>query len=60
MDKLHDVTQEALNDPALREKLAKLGVVPEQMSVEEFGKFFREDLAATVQLAKDANLQPID
>jgi hypothetical protein len=30
------------------------------MSVEEFGKFFREDLAATVQLAKDANLQPID
>jgi tripartite-type tricarboxylate transporter receptor subunit TctC len=60
VDKLHDATEKALAEPALREKLAKLGVVPEQMSVEEFGKFFREDLAATVQLAKDANLQPID
>jgi tripartite-type tricarboxylate transporter receptor subunit TctC len=60
VDKLHDATEKALVEPALREKLAKLGVVPEQMSVEEFGKFFREDLAATVQLAKDANLQPID
>jgi tripartite-type tricarboxylate transporter receptor subunit TctC len=60
VDKLHDATEQALAVPALREKLAKLGVVPEQMSVDEFGKFFREDLAATVQLAKDANLQPID
>ncbi|MBV8752556.1 MAG: tripartite tricarboxylate transporter substrate binding protein [Hyphomicrobiales bacterium] len=60
VDKLHDATEKALAEPVLREKLAKLGVVPEQMSVEEFGKFFREDLAATVQLAKDANVQPID
>jgi tripartite-type tricarboxylate transporter receptor subunit TctC len=60
VDKLHDATEQALALPALQEKLAKLGVVPEQMSVDEFGKFFREDLAATVQLAKDANVQPID
>jgi tripartite-type tricarboxylate transporter receptor subunit TctC len=60
VDKLHDATEKALAMPALREKLAKLGVTPEPMSVEEFGKFFREDLAATVQLAKDANVQPID
>jgi tripartite-type tricarboxylate transporter receptor subunit TctC len=60
VDKLHDATEQALGMPALREKLAKLGVAPEQMSVEEFGKFFRDDLAATVQLAKDANIQPVD
>ena len=58
--KLHDVTEQALAVPALREKLAKLGVNPEQMSVDDFGKFFRDDLAATVQLAKDAHIEPID
>jgi tripartite-type tricarboxylate transporter receptor subunit TctC len=60
VDKLHDATEKALALRALREKLAKLGVAPESMSVEEFGKFFRDDLAAMVQLAKDANIQPVD
>ena len=60
VDKLHDATEKALALPALREKLAKLGVTPEPMTVEEFGKFFRDDVAATVQLAKDANIQPVD
>jgi tripartite-type tricarboxylate transporter receptor subunit TctC len=60
VDKLHDVTEQALAVPALREKLAKLGVNPDQMSVADFGKFFRDDLAATVQLAKDAHIEPID
>jgi tripartite-type tricarboxylate transporter receptor subunit TctC len=60
VDKLHDATEKALAMPELRGKLAKLGVAPEMMSVEEFGKFFRDDLAATVQLAKDANIQPVD
>lgn len=58
--KLHDVTQEALKVPALQEKLAKLGVEAKPMSVEEFGKFFRDDLAATVQLAKEADIKPVD
>ena len=52
VDKLHDVTQEALNDPALREKLAKLGVEPKQMSIDQFGEFFREDFAEMLQLAR--------
>jgi len=60
VNKLHDVTNEALKDPALLEKLAKFGVEPAQMSVEEFGKFFRDDLAATVELAKKADLKPVD
>ncbi len=60
VDKIHEATEKALATPELRAKLAKLGVAPETMSVEEFGKFFRDDLAATVQLAKDANIQAID
>lgn len=60
VNKLHDATNEALKDPALQEKLAKLGVEPAQISVEEFGKFFKDDLAATVELAKKADLKPLD
>jgi tripartite-type tricarboxylate transporter receptor subunit TctC len=60
VDKLHAATEKALQDPALQEKLAKLGVEPEQMSVDEFGKFVKDDLAATVQLAKDAHIEPLD
>jgi len=58
--KLHDVTNQALKSPALQEKLAKLGVEAKQISVDEFAQFFRDDLAATVQLAKEANIQPLD
>jgi len=60
VQKLHDVTDKALGTPALQEKLAKLGVEPKQISVEEFGQFFRDDVAATAQLAKEANIQPLD
>ena len=60
VNKLHDVANEVLKDPVLQERLAKLGVEPAQMSVEEFDKFFRDDLAATVELAKQAGLKPLD
>jgi tripartite-type tricarboxylate transporter receptor subunit TctC len=60
VQKLHDVTEKALADPALRAKLAKLGVEPAHMSVEEFAKFFRDDLAATQDLAKQADIKPVD
>ena len=58
IDKLHDATQKALNMPEVQERLAKLGVEPHPMSVDEFARFFRDDVAATVKLAKDANIVP--
>jgi tripartite-type tricarboxylate transporter receptor subunit TctC len=58
--KLHDVTEQALKVPDVQEKLAKLGVEPAQISSEEFAKFFKDDLAATVELAKKADLKPLD
>ncbi len=60
VNKLHDATEKALQVPAVKEKLANLGVDPEQMSVAQFGKFFKDDLDATVQLAKDAGIKPVD
>lgn len=60
VNKLHDVTNEVLKDPALQERLAKLGVEPAQISVEEFAKFFADDFAATAELARKANIKPLD
>ncbi len=60
VNKLHDATEKSLQIPAIKEKLAKLGVEPQLMSVAAFGKFFRNDFDATLQLAKDAHIEPID
>ncbi len=60
IQKLHDATEKALAQPAVQEKLAKLGVEPAHMSTAEFVKFFKEDFEATRELAKQANIQPID
>jgi tripartite-type tricarboxylate transporter receptor subunit TctC len=60
LGKLHDATEKALQDPAVKDRLAKVGVEPELMSVEQFGKFFRDDYNDTMQLAKDAHIQPTD
>jgi tripartite-type tricarboxylate transporter receptor subunit TctC len=60
VDKLHDATEKALQDPAITAKLAKFGVAPVLMSVDQFSRFVNDDLAATVQLAKAADIQPSD
>src|SRR5262249_3135116 len=58
VDKLHDETQNALEMPAIQKGGGNLGVQPQPMSVDEFQRFFRNDIAATVKLAKDANIVP--
>jgi tripartite-type tricarboxylate transporter receptor subunit TctC len=60
VDKLHDATERALQDTALQQALANLGVEPQQMSVEAFAKFVKDDLAATVQLAKATHIEAVD
>jgi tripartite-type tricarboxylate transporter receptor subunit TctC len=60
VDALHAQVEKALQEKDVKEKLAKLGVEPALMSVEQFDKFAKDDFAATVQLAKDANIQPGD
>lgn len=60
VDKLHDAVEKALALPAVQEKLSKLGVVQHSLSVDAFGKFYRDYIAETVQLGKDINLVPTD
>lgn len=60
IDKLHDATEAALALPAVKERLARLGVEPQLMSVADFDAFVRDDLEATVELAKDAHIEPTD
>jgi tripartite-type tricarboxylate transporter receptor subunit TctC len=56
--RLHDETRKALDVPSVQERLAKLGVQPMPMSREQFDKFFRDDVASTIKLAKDIGLTP--
>ena len=58
VDKLHAETGKALDLPAVQQRLATLGVQPTPMGVDEFGKFVRDDVAATIRLAKDIKLVP--
>jgi len=60
VNKLHDATEEALQMPAVKDKLTKLGVDPQAMGVAQFKKFFKDDLQTTVQLAQHANIHPVD
>jgi tripartite-type tricarboxylate transporter receptor subunit TctC len=58
VNRLHAETQKALNVPAIQERLATFGVEPMPLSVAQFEEFYRDDVAATVKLAKDINLVP--
>jgi tripartite-type tricarboxylate transporter receptor subunit TctC len=60
VNRLHDAVEQALQKPDVKEKLGRIGVEPELMSVEQFGKFFKQDYDATLQLAKDAHIEPTD
>jgi len=58
--KLNREIDTALSMPAIRDKLQQLGVEPMPMTSEQFGKFFADDVAAMVQLGKDAKIAPMD
>src|SRR5262245_58888925 len=58
VDRLHAETQKALAVPAVQERLATFGVEPMPMTADEVGKFYRDDVAAIVKLARDVNLVP--
>ena len=60
IDRLHTEIEKALQLPEIKEKLEKLGVQPELMSSEQYDKFAKNDMAATIQLAKDAHIEPTD
>jgi tripartite-type tricarboxylate transporter receptor subunit TctC len=54
---LHRHTEAVLRIPVVQENLARLGVEPMSMSQEEYARYFRNDVEATVQLAKAADIR---
>jgi tripartite-type tricarboxylate transporter receptor subunit TctC len=60
IDKLHGEIQKALAVPSVQDKLARLGVEQEPLTVDQFAKFVNDDMAGTLKLAKDAHLEPTD
>jgi tripartite-type tricarboxylate transporter receptor subunit TctC len=53
---LHREAERALHVETVREHLVKLGVEPMPMSHEQFGAYFREDVAAHVKIVKAAGI----
>jgi tripartite-type tricarboxylate transporter receptor subunit TctC len=58
--KLYDETHRALDVPAVQERLTKLGVDPLPMGMAEFDTYFRDDVASTVKLVRDAGIPQTD
>lgn len=60
IDKLHRESEKAMKLAAITERFSQLGVELMPMSVEQFQEFFRDDVAATVKLARDARIVPTE
>jgi tripartite-type tricarboxylate transporter receptor subunit TctC len=56
VERLHQEAAKAMQEPAVRERFAQLGVEPMPMTIGEFETFFRKDVDAAVALVKAANI----
>jgi len=54
--KLHDEIAKALEAPAVKERFSALGIEPMPMTLAEFGRFYRDDVAANIALVKAAKI----
>jgi tripartite-type tricarboxylate transporter receptor subunit TctC len=57
VDKMHAEAAKAMNTPEVQARFAKLGVEPLPMTLDQFAKYFREDVAAALALVKAANIK---
>ena len=57
VEKLHLEAAKALQAPAVQARLKQLGVEAMPMTVDQFAKFFKDDVEAAVALVKAANIQ---
>jgi tripartite-type tricarboxylate transporter receptor subunit TctC len=60
IDKLNDAIGSVLDLPAIKFRMQLMGFKPEQMEPEQYGKFFADDVATTIELGKEAHIQPLD
>lgn len=57
VDKLHEQTQRALQEPRIRDRLQVMGVEPMPMGQAEFEEFVRQQMAADAALVKTIGLK---
>src|SRR5712692_2456979 len=58
--KLYDETRKAMQVAEVQERLAKTGAEPMPMTVEEFERYFREDVLSTAKLMQQIGIKPVD
>ena len=56
VDKLHDEVIKALALPSVQERLAQIGVEKLPMTVADFDRFFKDDVATNLELVNAANV----
>lgn len=57
VEKLYQETQKTIAEPAVKERLAKMGVDPLPMSQPDFERYFKADVQDTEKLAKAAGIE---
>jgi tripartite-type tricarboxylate transporter receptor subunit TctC len=60
VDRLNAAIGNVLSDPSVQIRLRGMGVSPIPMRPEQYGKFFADDVAATIKLGKDAKITPTE
>lgn len=58
VDRLHDESMAAMKVASVQERLAKVGSEAMPMSVDEFAKFFRNDVLTTTKLMQQLGIKP--
>jgi tripartite-type tricarboxylate transporter receptor subunit TctC len=60
VNKLHEESRKALQVPVVQERIAKTGNEPMPMTIEEFERFFKDDVTATVKLMQQIGIKPTE
>ena len=58
VQKLNAMVNAALQLPEVKEQFAKLGITPNPMKPEEFGRFVRDEIVTYQKIVKQASIQP--
>jgi tripartite-type tricarboxylate transporter receptor subunit TctC len=58
VEKLHAETVRAMQNPAVRDRLAKAGILPLTMTPDEFAARIKAEIPANIAIAKAAGIQP--
>jgi tripartite-type tricarboxylate transporter receptor subunit TctC len=60
VDRLNAAIGDVLSDAGIQIRFRGMGVSPIPMRPEQYGKFFADDMAAMIQLGKDAHIAPTE